>query len=31
MGNSSYKISYHITGKQDFEIKVWTDKNGEAL
>lgn len=30
MGNSSYKISYHITGKQDFEIKVWTDKNGEV-
>lgn len=30
MKNSSYKISYHVIGKQDFEIKVWTNKNGDV-
>lgn len=29
MKNASYKISYHIIGKQDTEIKVWTNKNGK--
>ena len=30
MKNTRYKISYHITAKQDFEITVWTDKNGRV-
>lgn len=29
MKNTCYKISYHIIGQQDTEIKVWTNKNGK--
>ncbi len=30
MKSSPYKISYHVIGKQDFEIKIWTDKDGKV-
>jgi hypothetical protein len=29
MNNTRYKISYHVVGKQDFDIIVKTDENGK--
>lgn len=30
MKNSRYEISYHVMGKQDFKIKIWTNKEGNV-